>query len=137
MFYPKKPKKSGGRTYFGSICEIHEIGQNGHFGWKLKIFKNFFFSKLALIYDYYMVIIPNFAQTNPSAAIGANCQNSWFPRISDFQQTPTHAAMSLTPDPNRWWFWDHHRWGFYTSKQTGISWNHGWPVIRIVRSQYS
>ena len=55
----------------------------------------------------------------------------------DFQQTPTRAALSLTPNPNRRWFWDHHRWGFYTSKHTGISWYHGWPVIQIVTSQYS
>ena len=42
---------------------------------KLKFFKSFFFSKLALIYDYFILSISNFAQTNLCAALGADSQN--------------------------------------------------------------
>ena len=42
---------------------------------KLKFVKNFFFSKVALIYDYFMLSLSNFAQTNSCAAMGADSQN--------------------------------------------------------------
>ena len=128
-FTKKSPKKVVADPILAHSVKFTKLAKMAIFGWKLEKFENFFFSKLALIYDYYMVIIPNFAQTNPCAAFGVDSQDSWFSPISDFQQTPTCAALFLTPDPNRWWFWDHHRWGFSPRNQTGMSWKMGDPLF--------